>query len=77
MVFLSLSDLSISMCAGSDMDYGTHLRTRKQAIFTEILQIGFVTGLLPWLICIFLGAIGLPLITASKSCDYCAKSECY
>ncbi len=59
MVFLSLSDLSISMRAGSEMDDGTHLRTKKQAILTEILQIGFVTGLLPWLICIFLGAIGL------------------
>ncbi len=47
MVFLSLSDLSISMCAGSDMDYGTHLQTKKQAIFTEILQIGFVAGLCP------------------------------
>ena len=62
MVFLSLSDLSISMCAGSDMDYGTHLRTRKQAIFTEILQIGFVTGLLPWLICIFSGNRSVKLL---------------
>ena len=47
MVFLSLSDLSISMHAGSEMDDGTHLRTKKQAILTEILRTGFVAGLFP------------------------------
>ena len=38
MVFLSLLDLSISMHAGSDKDDGTHLGTKKQAIFVEILR---------------------------------------
>ena len=47
MVFLPLSDLSISMHAGSEMDDGTHLRTKKQAILTEILRTGFVAGLFP------------------------------
>ena len=35
------------MCAGSEMDDGTHLRTKKQAILTEILQTRFVAGLFP------------------------------
>ena len=55
MVFLSLSDLSISMHADSDKDDGTHLGTKKQAIFAEILRTGFAAGLLPWWICIFRG----------------------
>ena len=48
------------------MDHGTHLRTRKQAIFTEILQIGFVTGLLPWLICIFSGNRSVKLLDLNQ-----------
>ena len=47
MVFLSLSNLSISMRADSDKDDGTHLGTKKQAIFAEILRTGFVAGLFP------------------------------
>ncbi len=35
------------MCAGSEMDDGTHLQTKKQAILTEILRIGFVACLYP------------------------------
>ena len=75
-VFLSLSDLGISICAGSAYDDGAHLWTKKQAIFTEILQIGHVTGLLPWSISIFY-VQSVCIITASKSSDYCAKSKYY
>jgi hypothetical protein len=32
---------------------------KKEAIFAEILRIGFATGLLPWSICSFFVAIGL------------------
>ena len=53
MIFLSLSDLSLSACARGDEDDKAHLGSKKEAIFDEILRIGFVTGLLPWLICIF------------------------
>ncbi len=59
MIFLSLSDLSLSTCARGDEDDSAHLGSTKEAIFAEILRIGFATGLLPWSICIFLGAIGL------------------
>ena len=59
MIFLSLSDLSMSMSACSDEDGNSHLGSQKEAILVKILRIGFATDLLPWLICIFLVAIGL------------------
>ena len=76
MIFLSLLDLSISTCARGDKDDGAHLRYKKQAIFAEILQIGFTAGLLPWSIGIFEGQL-VSIITVSTSSDYCAKSICY
>jgi hypothetical protein len=58
-IFLSLSDLIMPTCARGDEDDSTHLGSKKEAIFAEILRIGFATGLLPWLICFFLVASGL------------------
>ena len=45
MIFLSLSDLSLSTCARGDEDDSAHLGSTKEAIFAEILRTGFATGL--------------------------------
>ena len=76
MIFLSVSYLSMSMCECSDEDDSAHLGSKKEAIFAEILWIGFATGFLPWSICIFKWK-PVCKITGSKSSDYCAKSKCY
>ena len=66
MVFLSLSDLSILMCAHSDEDDSAHLGSKKEAIFAEILGTGFGIGLLQWSICIFCGNRSVKLLDLNQ-----------
>jgi hypothetical protein len=58
-IFLSLSDLSLSTCAHHDEDDSAHLGSTKEAIFAEILRIGFCDRLVAMVDLYFLGAIGL------------------
>ncbi len=62
MIFLSLSNLSLSTYAHGYEDDSAHLGSTKEAIFAEILHIGFATGLLPWSICIFSGNWSIKLL---------------
>ena len=39
---------------------------KKEAIFAEILRIGFATGLLPWAICIFSGDQSVKLLDLNQ-----------
>ena len=47
MIFLSLSDLSLSSCARGDEDDSAHLGSTKEAIFAKILQNSVTAGLSP------------------------------
>ena len=53
-VFSSHVDRSIASWAHDHKDNGAHPRSKKGAIFAEILRIRFAASVSPWSICIFL-----------------------